>query len=111
MRLRGFICKETNCKCGFGASGHLSQKEFIIFGRMSNQINKKINLLLVAGVIAVMGYLFYNDIYNKPKELKENGILLTAYTKEWQLSTKAGYGLKYEFFYKGGKNTGYAAAH
>lgn len=77
---------------------------------MNNQINKKINLILVAGVILLMGYLFYNDIYNKPKELKENGVLLSAFTLDWKISTKAGYVLKYEFYYNKHKLIGFASS-
>jgi hypothetical protein len=71
---------------------------------------KKLNLTLVVAVVLFFVYLFVKDRYYKPKELKENGILLTASTMEWQQSTKAGFGLKYEFFFDGKKITGYAAS-
>jgi hypothetical protein len=77
---------------------------------MNKSLMKKGNLFLVFSVVIIFIYLFIKDRYFTPGELKKNGILLTAYTKEWQLSTKAGYGLKYEFFYMGKKNTGWAAS-
>ena len=71
---------------------------------------KILNLVLVLGVIVFFIFIFVKDRYYKPDELRENGILLSASTLEWEQSSKMGFGLKYEFFYNGEKITGYAAA-
>lgn len=71
---------------------------------------KKINLVLVLAVIIIFIFLFIKDRYYKPNELRENGILLTAWTIDWKQSTKAGMGLEYQFYYKGEKIIGYAAS-
>lgn len=71
---------------------------------------KKVNLFLVFAVVVFFIFLFIKDRYYKPDELKQNGILLSALTLDWEQSTKMGFGLKYEFYYKGEKITGYAAS-
>lgn len=77
---------------------------------MSKYLMKKGNLFLVFSIVIVFVYLFIKDRYYTPEELKKNGVLLTAFTKEWKLSTKAGYFLEYEFYYNNKKIIGSASS-
>jgi uncharacterized SAM-binding protein YcdF (DUF218 family) len=64
---------------------------------------KILNLTLISAIILLFVYLFVRDRVNRPKLMKEKGVVLNAWTLEWAFSSKGGRKLKYEFFYQGEK--------
>ena len=68
---------------------------------------KIINITLICIVIFFFIYLFVKDRVDRPKLMREKGIVLNAWTIEWTFSSKGGRKLKYEFFHKGIKIIGY----
>lgn len=70
--------------------------------------NTKItNVVLLLGIVIFFIYVYVTNVYYRPKAIKNNGIVLNAWTLEWKFDSKGSRSLQYEFYYNTKKIIGY----